>query len=829
LGREAPERTFVKKRLAIYLCISFLLAPLRPAQALLWPDVVERVERDMSAADPATRRAAARDLASLGPTRGGPLAVVALGDSDDEVRLSAADAAIRLRAAGATDAVAGWLNAPEVRLRRKACEVARALPSVRSVGPLARTLGDPDPEVRSAAAEALGRQLSADAVPPLLGRLDDPTPAVRIQIALALARLGDPRAVVPLVGKVQDSSPEVRQAVARALGDLGDARASPALVLALRDQSDEVRRDALSALGRMRATDAVDAIAPFVADRVPSLRVAALGALGRIASADAVRVLVGALGAADDAGASLERTAVRDALVAAAVAALPQLHALLSGSPSAPEATSAAWVLGELHAHAEAPTLVAALRRGTLPAAAALHALAEAGTASEVPVVLEFLGDPSPIVRREALGAAAALLDPHRPDGRAVEPLAAVLRDARPSTQERARIATLLGLTGAPRAAPLLVDLVRAPDLALRIAAIDALGVLGAAGADDVLLVALGSPDPTVRLHASVALSEAGGTRAREALLAQLDGGDEVDRAGVLTALGGVLSRMPSEAAVARLMRALELAAGPERDAIVEALGRGPLPSSVQAVTAIANAPEPADRQAAAALLAAHGGDRAAIAAARGLLSDAAPAVVAQAAWSLGSIGEASDVARLEAIARAPDIDPAADAAAAIGRITARALSGDLASRALCPCAHDPRAYVRANALAGLALAGARCGDGSFERTLLSEDPSEDARAAAALALSRAPNVDDRRTLDRCARSDPSGAVAARCRARPDTPGRTHAALVYVIAEGLTAPRAGVGYAMLLADGMIHAGTTDRRGATFDPVAPEGEVTLRPR
>jgi hypothetical protein len=33
---------------------------------------------------------------------------------------------------------------------------------------------------------------------------------------------------------------------------------------------------------------------------------------------------------------------------------------------------------------------------------------------------------------------------------------------------------------------------------------------------------------------------------------------------------------------------------------------------------------------------------------------------------------------------------------------------------------------------------------------------------------------------------------------------------------------------MLLADGTLRAGTTDRRGAAFDPVAPEGEVSLRP-
>ena len=803
------------------------MSPAR-AGAIVWPDVAERVERDLSAADPSTRRAAARELASLGPVRGAPLVTAALGDPDDDVRLAAADAAIRLRAAGATDAVAAWLNAPDVRLRRKACDVARALPSARAVAPLARTLSDPDAEVRAAAAEALGHQSSGEAVAPLLGRLDDPTPAVRLQIVGALARLGDARAVVPLTGKVQDSSPDVRQAVARALGDLGDPRGSPALILALRDQSDEVRHDALSALGRMRASDAVDAISPFVTDRAPTLRAAAFGALGRIASADAVRILIGTLGTADNAADSLERTPVRDALVAAAAEALPQLHALLAASPSPQEAASAAWVFGELHDSAEAPTIVAALRRGTVPTAVALHALARAGSPADVPVVLEFLADPNPMVRREALGAATALLDPHHPDGRAVEPLAAVLHQAAPSTQERARIATLLGRTGAPRAAPLLVDLEHTADGPLRLAAIDALGMLGPASGDAALLEALGSADAAVRVHAAIAISEAGGARTREALLAQLEGGDEVDRAAVLTALGGVLSRAPAEAAVARLVGALDLAAGAERDAIVEALGRTPLPSAVSALAAVARSPEPADRQAAALLCAAHPGDSTALATARQLLADGDPAVRAQAAWSLGSIGTGADIGPLEAIAGGSNMDSAVDAAAAVGRIAARTHTLPLAARVLCPLERDRRPYVRANALAGLALAGGRCGDGSAERAVLADDASEDARAAAALAISRAPDADDARSLERCARRDASGAVAARCRERPSSPARTHPALIYVVADGLTVPRPGAAYAMLLADGTIHAGATDRRGATFDPVAPEGQVTLRP-
>ncbi len=848
--RSKPSKGRARRRAVLptlFLGCSLLGAFSAPkrAHALVWPDVAERVERDLSAADPATRRAAARELPSLGSKTGAPLAVVALSDPDDEVKLAAADAAIRLRALGATDAVAGWLNAPEVRMRRKACEVARALPSARAIAPLARTLGDPDAEVRAEAAEALGRQMSSEAVAPLLGRLDDPTPAVRIQIMAALAHLGDTRAVVPLVGKVEDSSPDVRQAVVRALGDLGDSRAASALVLALRDQNADVRRDALAALGRMHAGDAVDAIAPFVADPAPPLRLAALAALGRIATPDAVRVLVGAMGTGDDGAGSLETTPVREAIVVAGTPVVPSLRAVLAGAPSSPAATSAAWVLGALHARSEAAAIVVAMRRGALPAAAAMHALAGAGTNREVPVVLEFVADRSAAVRAEALGAALALLDPRHPDGRAVEPLAAALRDARPNAGERARIATLLGRTGAPRAAPLLIELTHAEDSELRLAAVDALGVLGSESqsaaspaawskadhdrTDDALIVALGSPDASLRLRAAVALSEAGTGRARDALLARLDGGDEIDRAAVLTALGGTLARTPNDASVAKLASALELSAGPERDAVIDAIGRAPLASAARVLSQIARSEEPFDRRSAATMCAAHPGDAAAMATVRALLRDPDPSVRAQAAWSLGAIGDRGDIPRLEAVVKDADGDAAVNATAAIARIAARSHAPDAASPALCARVTDSRVFVRANALAGLALAGIRCQDGAAERATLADDPAEDARAAAARAVARSPGADDARALARCARSDPSSAVAARCRTGGPSglEDATHAALVYVVPDGFDTPKPNASYAILFADGMLRAGTTDRRGAVFEPFAPEGAVRLR--
>ena len=369
-------------------------------------------------------------------------------------------------------------------------------------------------------------------------------------------------------------------------------------------------------------------------------------------------------------------------------------------------------------------------------------------------------------------------------------------------------------------------------------AALDALGTLGptsGGAADDALLEAMTARDGPIRLHAAMALAEAGSPRAREILLQKLAGADDLDRASVLTALGGILARVPTDAAVSRLAGALDTTAGAERDALIEAFGPAPSASAVGALATVERSSEAADRRAAAIMCAAHPGDAGALTVARALLQDADATVRAQAAWSLGLVGDATDVARLQPLARAGDFDTATNAAAAMGRLlrrgaTAREVddaSRSRAAEALCPLAGDARAYVRANAFAGLALAGVRCGDGAPERRALAGDASDDVRAAAALAVATRATSEDAKVLARCARSDPSGAVATRCRVRPPLPAGAHMVEVYVVPEGSDTPRPGAAYALLLGDGMLRAGTTDRRGAVFDPAAPEGDVSLR--
>jgi HEAT repeat protein len=832
----------VRSVVALSSLLAFVALTSSSAHALVWPDVPERIERGLLSPDPASRRNAARELSTLGTSRATPLVLKAMSDADVEVRLAGAQSAVRLHVAPATDVALQWLGEREARLRIAACEVSNAMPAPRAVPALARALGDSDPLVRAACADALGAQGSPDAVAPLSGKLDDPTPAVRSQVARALAKLGDPRAVVPLVGKVQDSVPDVRQVVVRALGDLGDTRATQALLLALRDTVAEVKVEALAALGRLRAPEAASAIAPLALERNPAVRQAALVALGRIATPDAVRALMKALGTQEDGAGTLERTSVRDALVSAGAPAVTELTALLERPVPPSVATSAAWVLGELRATKSAPAIVAALRKGTLPPGAALRALAGAGTADQVPVVLEFVADPSPVVREEALRAATALLDPSRPDGRAVEPLAATLRAPRTSPGERAAVATLLGRTGAPRAAAELAGLVASKDAALRLAAIDALGALGSAStesktvdgiADDALVPLLADTDPAVRLHTAVALAASGGVKARTALLAKLDGGDEVDRYAVLAALGGIFERHADEGASTRLFKELAVAAGPERDAVIEAAGRARLPSVVRALTDLAAKGDVDDRRTVAAVIAAHRGSPAALALAKSLANDSDGSVRAQAAFTLGSLGDATVLPALVTLSKSGDGDVAADAAGGIARIAASTgRAGQVAiAGAACSMLADGRGAVRANALVALSFAQARCGDGRAERRLLADDPTDLVRAAAARAIAAAPAPEDRAALDRCVSADRSAEVARFCRPRPvdavSAPRRPRAVTVFVVGESGAAAKPRAPFLLEYEGGILRAGVADRRGATFEASAPAGEVVLR--
>jgi len=847
----------VTPRQALLVASLTALASIVPAGAgaFVWPNVPDQVERALASSDVAERRSAAQRLAELPDEIAKRLIAKTMNDPDVEVRLRAAQAAVAKPMPKAGDLVITWLSEGDARLRLAACDVIRTSPTDRSIVALGRVLGDPDAHVRLAAAAAMGSSAMSEAVSPLLGHLDDSAPEVRAEVARALGRIGDTRAVVPLIGKVQDSVSDVRRVVARALGDLGDQRAAGALMLALQDASQDVRVESVGSLGRLRSDEATAAIAPLV-DAEPEtqvagvlgpgrpvasasgsneVRAAALRALGRIGSDAAVKVLIGALGKDDPAA---QRSPVREALVSAGKPAVPALIALLAGSPSPKAAAGAALALGTLLSSSGDPALskqasaalVRAMQRGAVPLRFGLRALASAGDPDALPTVLELIDDEDPSVRREALRAAVALLDPARPDGRAVDPASKALRDAATPMDEKIDLVRLLGRTGAPRAQAVLLPLATAKATALRLAVLEALGVLrvGSPATDDVLLKALSDEDADVRLAAATALARVASPKAATRLLELVAVAAEQDRGAIGIALAGALARATDAALAAKVRGSVAIAPESARDALIEGLGRMRGPAAGHELARLAGGGID-DRRKVAEALAGHAENLDAL---ERLARDADPTVRANAVWSIGAIGKRDALALVAPLVRDPDVAVAGNAAAAVGRIAARD-AGDStkdALPALCAALVEPRPYVRANALEGLSWMGARC-EARSAADLLARDPAESVRLAAADHLARAiarggAQPAERRALARCAGEDRNAMVAARCARQPDGPSTTDDIGVFVAPDGRNVPMPRAPFALVRPDGFLRLGIADRRGELFEFAVPRGTIRL---
>jgi HEAT repeat protein len=394
---------------------------------------------------------------------------------------------------------------------------------------------------------------------------------------------------------------------------------------------------------------------------------------------------------------------------------------------------------------------------------------------------------------------------------------------------------------------------VKAKSTPLRLAAIEALGTLklggersaGRAGtdpgkADAALLDALDDESPDVRLRAAVALSRVAGPASARALLRRLTVAAEQDRGAIGIALSGALARAADPALAREVEAAVASAPDVARDALIEGLGRMRGKDAGDALARLASGAID-DRRKVAEALANHPEATATL---RRLAADPDPGVRANAAWSLGAAGVApltasapprlvpkDALAGLGPLLKDPDVAVAGNAAAAIGRVAAGARDAAAATTLLCPALSDARPYVRANALAGLTVAGARC-DRGLTRDLLARDPAEAVRLAAAEALARRASGKDKeaeadaRALARCASEDRNASVALRC-ARPSAaPSGTHDVAVFVVPDGRSAPVPRAPFALVRADGLMRLGIADRRGALFEAMAPSGTIRL---
>jgi HEAT repeat protein len=416
----------------------------------------------------------------------------------------------------------------------------------------------------------------------------------------------------------------------------------------------------------------------------------------------------------------------------------------------------------------------------------------------------------------------------------------------------------LLGRTGAPRAQAVLLPLVKGKATPLRLAALEALGSLrlGAplpapaaprpapsaaqasaarkpSAVDAALLEALDDEAPEVRLRAAAALGRVASPGAAATLLRRLAVAAEQDRGALGIALSGALARSSDPALAHEVAAAVASAPESARDALIEGLGRMRGQGAGDALARLA-AGTIDDRRKVAEALAGHPEAHAAL---RKLAADADPGVRANAVWSIGGVLGKDALPLLEPLLRDPDVAVAGNAAAAIGRVAGRAGDGAAAAALLCRALGDGRPYVRANALSGLSVAGARC-DGGAARDLLGRDPAEAVRLAAADHLGRgllaAPGKGggdkdreaDARALTRCASEDRNATVALRCAHPAKTPSGTDDVAVYVIPDGSQNPVPRAPFALVRADGLMRLGVADRRGELFEASAPRGPIRL---
>jgi len=344
---------------------------------------------------------------------------------------------------------------------------------------LARLAGAEAPEERALAIESLGKLGSLDAEPLILGSLGDDDAATRAAGALALVRVRGRRvspspplspskaaAILEAVeARLSDRDRAVREAAAYALSEIPLAGRGPALTRLLASASPTVRLYALRGLGRAAgdgtAKDRVPSIVPLLRDEDPHVAAGSAAALGALEAASATAALVAAARRSGD---------PRDRHVrAAALEALAAVHA--DGAVPAP------------------PSVVAAIDAG--------------------------LADPSPGVRRAALGARAR-----------VDPVGTLehLRQwaSRDDPHDRAAAASAAVRLPVERAGELLIELSRDPDARPAAAAVASLGGGNAPSEEALQAVraALARDDLAVRATALSVLGRVGEERDRSSIAA---------------------------------------------------------------------------------------------------------------------------------------------------------------------------------------------------------------------------------------------------------------------------------------------------------------------
>ncbi|HIE50344.1 MAG TPA: HEAT repeat domain-containing protein [Armatimonadetes bacterium] len=248
------------------------------------------LEEGLTSPDQDVRRNSTQALITIGfPAL--PKLINALETGSAPVREGVAFALGELRSTRSIPALIGVLNAAEedVRLSARDALVKIGRPAVRQ---LIDALAHESYLTRMNAAEALGEIADPVATDSLLARLkEDSNHLVRIYAAYALGKLGQRRVVPALLAVLKEDDKDLREAAAVSLGLLKDERAVEPLVLLLRDDAKGVREQAAEALGRIGQV--TPSLLESLRSAMPGTREAAVLALGRIGEPRTVPQLVG--------------------------------------------------------------------------------------------------------------------------------------------------------------------------------------------------------------------------------------------------------------------------------------------------------------------------------------------------------------------------------------------------------------------------------------------------------------------------------------------------------------------------------------------------------
>ncbi|HEY8432440.1 MAG TPA: HEAT repeat domain-containing protein, partial [Sandaracinaceae bacterium] len=485
-----------------------------------------------------------------------------------------------------------------------------------------------------------------------------------------------------------------------------------------------------------------------------------------------------------------------------------------------------------------AGALLAALREGRGEPPPTLRALGATAAPEVLVPLLERLPSDEVRIRMAVLEALRRYFEHAPPDGRAADPLLAILGDV--TEPERQPVVSLLGRVGAARALPALRTLLSHSDAELRLAAVRAIGAIGDPEGGPALLALLDDPDARLRYEAARAVGAAASDETVAELLERLRDREPTDRHALLIALGEAVPRLAANGALAdeTARRALDamlaLAEGEDRglaaraldvlsawrpagaaDALVRALDRAGPERSLAIVRALGERDEPSAR-----------------AALRAQLAEASVSLATQAASVLGERGGPEDGALL--LARAPRLPWPASAAAAfaLARLARRGQLDGSAHEGLCRLAasHDP--FVRANvAVAMAAVAAPPCPNGPGPLAWLERGHASVVRIAAArwarasAGAGHLPAAAVDAALAACAVEPLSPEVNEVC-ARPELPPLDASADVYAYAPDGTRLWADRLVALRLADGSVWITRSDANGHLRLSGVPRGPLRL---